>query len=84
MEPILFMGIVIGNGEFNSIFEFEETHINVQFIDEGLKQFDGQCLVIRHSDQSILVYDNKGEKLFESEIINIPYFRQELLKKLTD
>ncbi|CAI8946298.1 hypothetical protein EMIT07CA2_550084 [Brevibacillus sp. IT-7CA2] len=81
---INYMGISIGFGEFINNDELCETYIEVNFSDDSMKEFNGNCLVINHSQQSIVVWDNKGKKLFESPIIDIPFFRRELLRKIAD
>ncbi|MFF2532460.1 hypothetical protein ACFVS2_26695 [Brevibacillus sp. NPDC058079] len=82
MNEIFYMGIKFGNGEFSNNDELTEVYIDVEFSDDSMKEFDGNVLQIRHFDQHIIIWDNKGNKLFEEAIIDIPFFREELLKKI--
>ncbi|MFS0557412.1 hypothetical protein [Brevibacillus sp. 179-C9.3 HS] len=84
MNEIIYMGIKLGNGEFNNNDELNEVYLDVEFLDDSMAQFNGNCLVIRHYNQSIVIWDNRGNMLYESAIIDIPFFRRELLKKLVD
>lgn len=84
MNEIIYMGIKFGDGEFNNIDELNETYIEVKFSHDSMKQFNGNCLVIRHYNQSILILDEIGNLLFESAIIEMPFFKQELLTRLKE
>jgi hypothetical protein len=77
-----FLGIPIANGKYTGQFESSDSYHEVIFYLPELQKYNGQCLEVNLSEQTLTVWSIEGEELWKDEIINIPSFRQKLLIKL--